>query len=105
MPLTNDNIRDAVLRYEREYDRYSKLADVVYERCLRIVDESGVRATVQRRTKKPQSLRKKLLRIQRKTPADPRFSTIDDVFANMGDLSAVRVGPYLESDRALIVEE
>jgi hypothetical protein len=54
MPLTNDNIRDAVLRYEREYDRYSKLADVVYERCLRIVDESGVRATVQRRTKKPQ---------------------------------------------------
>jgi ppGpp synthetase/RelA/SpoT-type nucleotidyltranferase len=105
MSLTNEDIQHAVLRYEREYDRYVKLAEVVYERCLRIVEESGVRATVQRRTKKPQSLRKKLLRIQRKSPADTRFLSVDDVFANMGDLSAVRVGPYLESDRSRIVEE
>lgn len=105
MPLSPEDIQNAVLRYEREYDRYVKLADVVYERCLRIVEETGLRATVQRRTKKPQSLRKKLLKIQRKIPADPRFSSVDDVFANMGDLAAVRVGPYLESDRAKIVEE
>jgi ppGpp synthetase/RelA/SpoT-type nucleotidyltranferase len=105
MPLAIEDIQNAVLRYEREYDRYAKLAEVVYERCLRIVDESGVRATVQRRTKKPQSLRKKLLRIQRKTPVDARFATVDDVFENMGDLSAVRVSAYLESDRTQVVEE
>lgn len=104
MPLSPEDIQTAVLRYEREYDRYVKLADVVYERCLRIVEETGVRATVQRRTKKPQSLRKKLLKIRRKVPADPRFGTVDDVFANMGDLAAVRVGTYLESDRAKVVE-
>jgi ppGpp synthetase/RelA/SpoT-type nucleotidyltranferase len=89
MPLTAEDIQNAVLRYEREYDRYAKLADAVYERCLRIVEETGLRATVQRRTKKPQSLRKKLLKIQRKVPPD---------------LAAVRVGTYLESDRAKMIE-
>lgn len=102
MPL---DIQAAVVRYEREFDRYVKLAEVVYERCLRIVEETGVRATVQRRTKTPQGLRKKLLRIQRKTPPDARFVTVDDVFANMSDLAGVRVGTYLESDRARIVAE
>lgn len=105
MPLTPDDVQQVVLRYEREYDRYLKLADIVYSRCLRIVEETGVRATVQRRTKTPQSLRKKLLRIQRNAPNDPRFQDADGVFANMGDLAAVRVGPYLESDRRRIVEE
>jgi ppGpp synthetase/RelA/SpoT-type nucleotidyltranferase len=102
MPL---DIQAAVVRYEREFDRYVKLAEAVYERCLQIVEETGVRATVQRRTKTPQSLRKKLLRIQRQVPADTRFATVDDVFANMSDLAGVRVGTYLESDRARIVEE
>jgi ppGpp synthetase/RelA/SpoT-type nucleotidyltranferase len=105
MPLSNADIQNAVLRYEREFDRFEKLAEVAYEQCLRIVEETGVRATVQRRTKKPQSLRKKLLRIQRKIPEDPKFSSVDDVFANISDLAAVRVGTYLESDRARIVEE
>jgi ppGpp synthetase/RelA/SpoT-type nucleotidyltranferase len=103
--LSVEDIQNAVLRYEREYDRYEKLTQAVYERCLRIVDESGVRATVQRRTKSPQSLRKKLLRIQKKAPVDVRFCTVDDVFANMGDLAAVRIGSYLESDRSQLVNE
>jgi ppGpp synthetase/RelA/SpoT-type nucleotidyltranferase len=105
MPLSNEAIQDAVERYEREHDRYVKLAEVVYERCLQIVEEKGLRATVQRRTKKPSSLRKKLLKISRKNPPDPRFDTLEGVFVNMGDLAAVRVGTYLESDRATVVEE
>ena len=46
MPLSNDDIQNAVERYEREHDRYVKLAEVVYERCLQIVEEKGLRATV-----------------------------------------------------------
>lgn len=105
MPLTPIDIQAAVERYEREYDRYVKLADVVYERCLQIMEEKGLRATVQRRAKDPSSLREKLLRISRKLPPDPRFDTVDEVFAHMSDLAAVRVGTYLESDRATVVEE
>ncbi len=85
MPFSNDDIQAAVVRFEREFDRYDKLAEVVYEKCLRIVEETGVRATVQRRTKTPPSLRKKLLRIQRKDPPDVRFASVDDVFMHMGD--------------------
>lgn len=105
MPLTSNDIQAAVERYEREFDRYVKLADVVYERCLQIVEEKGLRATVQRRAKDPSSLREKLLRISRKNPPDSRFETVDGVFTNMSDLAAVRVGTYLESDRATVVEE
>lgn len=105
MPLTSKDIQLAVERYEREYDRYVKLAEVVYERCLQIVEEKGLRATVQRRTKKPTSLRKKLLKVSRKSPPDSRFDTVDAVFTSMGDLAAVRVGTYLESDRTTMVEE
>lgn len=105
MGMTSNDIQNAVLRYERELDRYTKLADLVYERCLRLVDEIGIRATVQRRAKSPQSLRKKLLRIERQDPPDGRFTTLDDVFANMSDLAAVRVATYLESDRSRIVAE
>jgi ppGpp synthetase/RelA/SpoT-type nucleotidyltranferase len=103
--LGAEDIQAAVVRYERELDRYAKLSEAVYERCLEIVDETGVRATVQRRTKSPQSLRKKLLRIQRRVPPDPRFRDVEGIFTHMGDLAGVRIATYLESDRARIVEE
>ncbi|HBQ14885.1 MAG TPA: hypothetical protein DEF51_28420 [Myxococcales bacterium] len=105
MPISNEDIQTAVLRYERELDRYEKLADLVYERCLQLVGEIGIRATVQRRAKSPQSLRKKLLQIQRKEPADPRYTDVDSVFEHMGDLAAVRVATYLESEREAVVQE
>lgn len=105
MPLTPTDIQAAVERYEREFDRYVKLAEVVYERCLQIMAEKGLRTTVQRRAKDPSSLREKLLRISRRVPPDPRFQTVDDVFTHMSDLAAVRVGTYLESDRSTVVEE
>lgn len=57
--LTCDDIQNAVLRYERELDRYEKLADLVYEQCLELVVEIGIRATVQRRAKSSQSLIKR----------------------------------------------
>jgi ppGpp synthetase/RelA/SpoT-type nucleotidyltranferase len=105
MPLSNEDIQEVLVRYEREYDRYAKLTEYVYERCLRIVDMTGVRATVQRRTKASQSLRNKLLRIQRRVPADPRFRSVEDVFNNMSDLAAVRISPYLEADRTKLVSK
>jgi len=97
--LANEAIDEAVLRYRRERDRYEKLADVVYQHSLRLVRNAGIQATVQRRSKSPESLRKKLLRIQRSTPPDTRFVGVDSIFEHMSDLAGVRIATYLESDR------
>ncbi len=105
MPLSEDQIDEAVARYSREYDRYVKLAELVYQRCQEILDRMSVRATVQRRAKAPHSLRKKLLTMMSKPEKAERFNKPDDVFHVLSDLAGVRVTTYLESDREKIVRE
>ena len=58
----DDNlIEETVKRYIREYDRYKKLADIVFDICQIIVEKNlTVRATVQHRAKSPTSLTEKL---------------------------------------------
>lgn len=60
MPLTDKNIEECVERYIREQDRYSKMAEFVYEKCLDMVRRLGVHATVQRRAKNANSFSDKL---------------------------------------------
>lgn len=106
MALTTDQMAEAVARYEREYDRYAKLAELVYQRCQEILARTSVRATVQRRAKAPMSLKKKLESIMlEKGERASRFDKVDDVFARMSDLSGVRIATYVESDRARVVKE
>lgn len=105
MALTQEQIEKAVERYEREHDRYMKLAEVVYQRCQEILSRTSVRATVQRRAKDPPSLRKKLQTMMADPAKADRFNTEDDVFACLSDLAGVRVATYLESDRERIVTE
>ena len=105
MALTPEQIIEAVARYEREYDRYTKLAELVYRRCQEILAKTSVRATVQRRAKAPTSLRKKLESIMLEGDRASRFNAVDDVFASMSDLSGVRIATYVESDRTRVVKE
>lgn len=105
MTLSADDIQKVVLCYEREHHRYVALADLVYERCLHLVEKAGLRATVQRRAKTSQSLRKKLLRMQHTAPSDLSLTDMDGVFRHVGDLAGVRVATYLESDRERVVQE
>jgi ppGpp synthetase/RelA/SpoT-type nucleotidyltranferase len=102
MPLTNDDIREAVARYEERFAGYATLTERVYERCLQIVGDTGVGATVQRRAKGVDSLEQKLRRLSAR--GDPRYTDVDSVFRHMADLAGVRVATYLESDRWRIVE-
>jgi hypothetical protein len=55
--LTDEQIADAVARYERERDRYQKLTDFVHEACVRLVGDNAIPATVQSRTKNPDRLK------------------------------------------------
>lgn len=102
MPLTDQQITECHERYLREQDRYAKMAEVAYEKCLEIVQKKlTVRATVQRRAKSPKSFVEKL----RKHENRAKYSSVDEVFARISDLAGVRIATYLESDREPVVEE
>lgn len=102
MALSNELIQECVQRYLREQDRYVKMAEVVYEKCLEIVQKKlTVRATVQRRAKNAISFGEKL----KKNDFRNRYSSVDEVFDNISDLAGVRIATYLESDREAVVDE
>lgn len=102
MPLSEEDINQCYERYVREQDRYSKMAEVTYEKCLEIVRKKLiVRATVQRRTKSPQSFIDKLKKPENRA----KYNSVDEVFSRISDLAAVRIATYLESDRVPVVEE
>lgn len=96
----NDKLIDeTVKRYIREYDRYKKLADIVFSMCQNIVQKNlTIRATVQHRAKSPASLSEKL----RKTN---KYKSVDSVFEGISDLAGVRIITYQEVDRAKVVNE
>ena len=102
MPLSDEQIQECHQRYLREYDRYSKMADLVYQKCIEIVQKKlTVRATVQRRAKNPKSFFDKL----RKAELRDRYNSVDEVFEGISDLAGVRIATYLESDRQNVVQE
>ncbi|NDW18752.1 hypothetical protein D0T53_07475 [Dysgonomonas sp. 216] len=96
----NDSlVEETVKRYIREYDRYKKLADIVYNICQNIVQKNlTIRATVQHRAKSPTSLAEKL----RKTN---KYKSVDSVFEGISDLAGVRIITYQETDRPKVVNE
>lgn len=102
MPLTDQDINECYERYLREQDRYAKMAEVTYQKCLEIVQKKlTVRATVQRRAKNPKSFAEKLKKPENRA----KFNSVDEVFERISDLAAVRIATYLESDRIPVVEE
>ncbi|MCD7898560.1 MAG: hypothetical protein LUH22_01405 [Bacteroides sp.] len=96
----NDNLVDeTVKRYIREYDRYKKLADIVFNISQNIVQKNlTIRATVQHRAKSPTSLAEKLKK-------SSKYKSVDGVFEGISDLAGVRIITYQEADRPKVVDE
>ncbi|RYY26163.1 MAG: hypothetical protein EOP62_11850 [Sphingomonadales bacterium] len=93
MPFSTSLIDPAVARYERERDRYLKLAVRVAEICQAVVVEGdAVRAQVTSRTKTPQSFRGKLERFSRQD--DKNYASVDEIFEGVTDFAGVRVATY-----------
>jgi ppGpp synthetase/RelA/SpoT-type nucleotidyltranferase len=97
-------IKDAVARYDRERDRYLKLAARVADICrINIVEANAIRAQVTSRAKTSRSLEGKLRRFAKRS--DKNMPTVDAVFEQIGDLAAVRVATYRPEDQDRVVEE
>lgn len=104
MPNTDKVIRDAVARYDRERDRYLKLAARVSDICrTSIVEENAIRAQVTFRTKTVRSFEGKLKRFARR--ADKNYNNADEVFEGVGDFAGVRIATYRPEDESRVTEE
>jgi ppGpp synthetase/RelA/SpoT-type nucleotidyltranferase len=102
MPLTDTMIEEAAERYKREIDRYQKLSELVFQKCLDIVQKQlTIRATVQRRVKTPNSFKEKLKKQENRL----KYNSVDEIFTQISDLAGVRILTYLESDREAVVNE
>lgn len=103
MPVTEKVIAEAVARYERERDRYIKLADRVADLCRSaVVEANAIRAQVTSRTKTVRSFEGKLRRFAARP--DKNFMSVDDVFAGIGDFAGVRIATYRPEDEARVAE-
>jgi ppGpp synthetase/RelA/SpoT-type nucleotidyltranferase len=101
MPFSIDVIKSAAARYERERDRYIKLAGRVTDICqASIVEGDAVRAQVTSRTKTPQSFRGKLDRFSRRS--DRNYTSVEEVFEGIGDFAGVRIATYRPEDEARV---
>ena len=97
-------IVEAVARYDRERDRYLKLAARVADICrTQIVEDNAIRAQVTSRTKTLRSFEGKLKRFAKRE--DKTFATVSEIFDAIGDFAGVRVATYRPEDEARVVEE
>lgn len=104
MPVSNEMICQAVERFERERDRYLRLAERLAEICrVEIVEANAIRAQVTFRAKSSKSLEGKLRRIARSV--GPAIADVDELFEQVSDLAGVRVATFRTEDEARVVEE
>lgn len=104
MSIADRVIRDAVARYDRERDRYLKLAARVSDICrVSIVEDNAIRAQVTFRTKTVRSFDGKLKRFARRP--DKNYASVDEVFAGVGDFAGVRIATYRPEDECRVTDE
>lgn len=103
MTISEETIRNAVLRYHREYDRYLKLSARVAEICrFEIVEGNAIRAQVTFRAKSPKSLEGKLRRFA--ASGKKNLPSVQSVFDEVRDLAAVRIATYEQRHEDQVVQ-
>lgn len=103
MSISEEVIQEAVARYDRERDRYLKLASRVADLCRSaVVEDNAIRAQVTSRTKTVRSFEGKLRRFARRP--DKSFPTVDDVFSKIGDFAGVRIATYRPEDESRVAQ-
>lgn len=103
MPISESVIVESVARYDRERDRYIKLASRVADLCrTAVVEDNAIRAQVTSRTKTIKSFENKLRRLSRRP--DKNYATVDEVFAQVGDFAGVRIATYRPEDEVRVAD-
>lgn len=104
MSTSDAIVQESVARYERERDRYLKLAARVADIArAEIVEANAIRAQVTSRVKSSKSFEGKLRRFAKRDDRD--LSTVEKVFAQIGDFAGVRIATYRAEDEVRVVKE
>lgn len=95
-----DVVSEFISLYNKQYDYYLELARIGKSRLDRELGKKGIKAIVNYRAKRPDSLRDKL----EKRKVSSLYRTVEDIFADILDLAGVRVSIYFPSERDLVDE-
>jgi len=93
-------IEEFIKQYNKEYDYYQKLSQIVANKIEDQLFKRGVKALVSFRAKKPDRLQDKLI----KRNETKKYKKIQDIYDDIVDLSGVRVSLYFPSERELLDE-
>lgn len=93
-------IDEFIRQYNKEFDYYQKLSQIVANKVEDQLFKRGVKAIVSFRAKKPERLQDKL----NKRNETKKYKKIQDIYDDVVDLSGVRVSLYFPSERDLLDE-
>ena len=93
--LVMTTVEDFVEHYKKEYDFYETVSRLVSQQLENLLQASGIRAIVTYRAKNPERLLTKL----NQRDQEKHYSTLNDIYSDICDLSGVRVALYFPSDR------
>jgi ppGpp synthetase/RelA/SpoT-type nucleotidyltranferase len=93
-------IEEFIKQYNKEYDYYQKLSQIIATKIEGQLSDRGIKAIVSFRAKKPDRLFDKLI----KRNEAKKYKNIQEVYDDIVDLSGVRVSLYFPSERELLDE-
>lgn len=91
-------INEFIQRYSREYDYYHEVARLCAQLCEFKLHSSGIRAIVTFRAKNIDRLKEKLIDRDK----EKAYKNNNDIYADLVDLSGVRIALYFPNDQLLI---
>lgn len=93
-------INEFIEQYNKEYDYYQKLAQIISNKIEDQLFTRGIKAIVSFRAKKPERLYDKLIKRDQKK----NYKTILEIYQDIVDLAGIRVSLYFPSERELLDE-
>lgn len=93
-------IDDFIRQYNKEFDYYQKLSQIIASKIEDQIFKRGLKAIVTNRAKKPDRLRDKLV----KRNEEKKYKSVEDIALDIVDLAGIRVSLYFPSEREIIDE-
>jgi len=93
-------IDDFINQYNKEFDFYQKLSQIIASKIEDQLSKRGIKAIVSNRAKRPESLRDKL----GKREKAKKYKSLKDIANDIVDLAGVRISLYFPSERKLMEE-
>jgi ppGpp synthetase/RelA/SpoT-type nucleotidyltranferase len=88
-------INEFISKYRREFEFYQDVSRFCAQQCESALEESGLRAIVTYRAKRPDHLEQKV----RRRAGRAQYKTLEDIFSDIVDVAGVRIALYFPGDR------